>query len=454
MKRKKNKLLIILFTILTLLISYAILFYFNFFQDYVEVNENNIISSNKVDGDFNSSYTSNIKFDDIIPHKISDSVTIKILDKTLSSINIYEKSLRYYIPLDVVCSILDYNVTKDLILNDSTTIDFKDNKTCLINNTPYVLRGNIIIEDNRKYISISDIEHLFNLTAVFDFDAKEIKLLNKLPEIKVDTSTTTTSGRACLLRLEDFSAGYGTLNSENQVKYKFIGNFLKDNGIKFHIAWVPRFKCPSQDIDNNLLENNNLANIGFINTLDYLINSGAEVGLHGYSHQADDDTSLNGIELSYKKNTSEKETRQVIENAIDTADFLNIPCDFFESPHYKATNKQKKIIEEYFQFIYEPKNIFIYTKLHKDNNNLFIPTPLGYVKNCDTSNIEKYLKNPTPGQLASLFYHPAIELDYININLHDNNININYDTNSPLYRIVKALKDNNYVSIHVTDFKN
>ena len=106
--------------------------------------------------------------------------------------------------------------------------------------------------------------------------------------------------------------------------------------------------------EKNQLANEEIDNIGVPikkgakELLDYLINSGGEVGLHGYTHQSDDQRSLNGTELSRKYNSSDKETREVIENAINTSVALNIPCSFFESPHYKATLNQKKIIEEYF----------------------------------------------------------------------------------------------------------
>lgn len=457
MKKKRFKPSILIIIPIVIATTYGILFYFNFFQGSVMVDNDTIISSNLPDDNFHSKYTSSINFNDISAYKISNDVSIYFFNTELTDINIYEKCQRYYLPLTKICSTLNYEIINDndsLIIKKDDRIINLSTDSCLINNENYSLRGHILVEDGEKYISISDIEYLFQLTATFDFDNNKISFFNTLSSTEIPNSNSTTSGRAALLRLEDFSAGYGTLNSENQLKYKAIGKFLESNTVKFHIAWVPRFKCPSDNIDNDLLVNTNLENIGFINTLDYLINCGAEIGLHGYTHQINDETSLNGTELSYKFNTSEKDTRSVIENAIDTATYLNIPYNFFESPHYKATKKQKKIIEEYFQYLYEPKNIFIYNKLAKNNNNLYIPTPLGYVHNLDVTNIEKNLTSPKPNQLASFFYHPALELDYINVNIVSDNIELKYDTSSPLYKLVKALKDNNYVNIYVTDLKN
>ena len=191
-------------------------------------------------------------------------------------------------------------------------------------------------------------------------------------------------------------------NNINQMKMKAIGSFLNSNSIKYHIAWVPRFIAPSDNIDNNLLVNNNIENVGFINLLDYLINNGGMVGLHGYSHQANDTRSTVGSELTRKINNTEEDTRRVAENAINTAVSLNLPSyAFFESPHYHAVGKQKKILEEYFQYLYEPKNPLIYHKLQKTStNNLYIPTPLSYVRDLNTDNIINGLENPRPGLLA------------------------------------------------------
>lgn len=456
MKHIKKKLLVILAILCSIALIYGITYYFNFFQGYVYVTDNNVPEKYKVDNDFKPIYTSKVNFDDIPISKVSNDIKLKILDKDIPSDCIYEKSLRYYIPLKLVSSDLNYNITTDnnkiTLENGVNTIVF-DNKNCSINGQAYDLRGKLQSINGEDYISLSDIEYLFNLTATFNFDNKEICLLDGLNNSSIDSTPIPTEGKAALIRLEDFSAGYGALNAENQLKYKCMGKLLKDNGIKFHVAWVPRFVSPSDNIDNDLLTNNTLENVGFMDTLDYLINCGAEIGLHGYTHQSGDSTSLSGTELSYKCNNNEAATRKIVENAIDAAASLNIPCDFFESSHYKATGKQKKIIAEYFQFLYEPKNYLEYTKIVKRGDNLYMPTPLNYVKNLDTSKIERQLKSPEPNELASLFYHPAVELQFINVSTSGSKINVDYDTSSPLCKIVKSIRDNEYITTYITDFR-
>ena len=98
-------------------------------------------------------------------------------------------------------------------------------------------------------------------------------------------------------------------------------------------------------------------------------------------------------------------------------------------------------------------NYFIYTKLQKSNSNLYIPTPLGYVKDLDISYIKNELCNPRPGELASFFYHTIKELNFINFNISNNIIENNYSNDSPLQQIISTLKNNGYTTIHVSDFK-
>lgn len=448
--KSKKKILLRIFSIILILASiYGILFYFSFFQGTVTV-DNDVVKANSLPEDnFTSCYVAKFNFSDMPVNEVN-GVSIDFLGTKLEDTTLLLKSQRYYIPLDKVCSILNYSFD-----NNSLTIS-KDDFTCTISNDTaeingqaYSLRGGLLKEKGTYYLSLSDIEYIFNLTSAFDFDNNKISFI--LPSNNFERSSDLpTSGKAALIRLEDFSAGGSLIESSSQLKFKAMGDFLYSNGIKYHIAWVPRYKRPSDNIDNDLLTNQSIENVGFVNLLDYLINKGAKIGLHGYTHQAADSTSLNGTELSSKANPSEEETRTVIENAIDAASALNIPCNFFESPHYHATGKQKKIIAEYFQYLYEPMNPIIYTKLQSVGNNLYIPTPLSYVVDGDTSYIEKQLENPRPNILESLFYHPTQELDYIEVSTENNKFNISYSEDSPLQKIVNSITENNYVTIHVT----
>ena len=459
MKKNIKKIIItILSTTLSIALLYGIVFYFNFFQDFVTIN-NNKVSSNALPSDnFKSTFTPSLKFENMPVRTISD-INLNILDnKNTQNIPLLAKAQRYYLPVDIISKELGYTATrmnKILYLsNGSNNISLTDTNYTT-NLSSGSLRGSLLIKDDVDYISISDIEQIFGVTAVFKFEDKSITLLHSDSKALSPNKDIPSDGKVALIRLEDVSAGDGAASDINQPKLKALGNFLYSEGIKYHIAWIPRFIAPSDNIDNDLLKNDSFENAAFINLLDYLINKGGQIGLHGYTHQSGDSRSAVGTELSSKIQNNEEDTRKVIENSINTATALNIPYAFFESPHYKATQKQKNIIEEYVQYIYEPKNILIYHKLQKtDKDNLYIPTPLSYVKDLDISYIERGLSNPRPGELASLFYHPTKEFDFIEVNTNNYTFNVNYSSESPLQKIVKSIKDNNYVTVHVNQLKN
>lgn len=441
--------------ILFLFTFYNILSYFNFFKKNLTIVNKTLYSNLLPEDNFKSTYTPKLKFVDRPITKI-DSISFNILkENNISNVPVILKAQRYYIPLSFICTKLNYTLNKT---NGSFSINNTDNTITLTENSyernskKGSLRGNVLSYNGTDYISISDIEELFDLIAVFDFKNKKISLLNN--EIKTpEESSVIYSDKIALIRFEDFGCGYSNLEDKNQAKVKLMSNLLYSNGIKFHIAWIPRFIVPDANFDNDLLTNDNIVNVGFVNLLDYMINKGGEIGLHGYTHQSGKESSAVGEEMSKNTNSTVSETRAVIEKGIDTASALNIPISFYESPHYRDTEMQKKIISEYFQFVFEPydnskKNIY-----RPNDYNLFVPTPLGYVSDivADTDSIIDKLKRNDPDILSSFFYHPSIEIDYIKFNTDGNKLNVTYDENSPLQRITKALKEDEYTTIHIDE---
>lgn len=455
--QKKTKLLTFSFLaiILSVTLFYNILSHFNFFRKNLIIINKTVYSNSLPEDDFKSTYTPKIKFVDRPITKIN-GVSFNILNENnITSVPVLLKSQRYYIPLNFICGKLNYTLDNS---NGSISIYNSDNNIQLTddsyekNSQKGSLRGNLINSNGTYYISISDIEELFDLIAVFDFQNKKISLLPNNINPPEDSSVLY-SDKIALIRFEDFGCGYSNLVDKNQTKVKLMSSLLYSNGIKFHVAWIPRFVVPEANFDNDLLTNDTIVNVGFVNLLDYMINKGGEIGLHGYTHQSGNDSSAVGEEMSKNVNSSVAETRAIIEKGIDTASALNIPISFYESPHYRDTEMQKKIISEYFQFVYEPydnskKNIY------KPNEyNLFVPTPLGYISDtvADTNTLIGKLANNNPDVLSSFFYHPSIEIDYINFNTDGNKLNVNYDENSPLQKIVKTFKDDGYTTVHIDE---
>ena len=417
------------------LISFSILalfFYFNCINDIPILINNNLYSSKLPSNTFKSSYNPKILFENMPTTKVR-GVSLDILsEKNITNIPMILKAQRYYIPLPYICKKLDY----------SFTTNSKEKK----------LRGNLLKYNNENYISISDIEEIFNLEAIFNFENQNIQLLNStIKKIQPNPIYNKFNRPIAMIRFEDFTCGDSNFSDKNQAKVKFMADYLYENNIKFHVGWIPRFKAPSDNIDNDLLSKNNMVNVGFVNLLDYLINKNAEIGLHGYTHQHGNSRSAVGEELSKDINNNVSDTKKVVENGIDTASALNIPITFFESPHYSATELQENVINNYFQLLYEPYNDSINHLYKTKTNNLYVPTPLGYIdKPKDTKKLINALNNTNPEIFHSFFYHPSIEIRYIDFDTNNNSINIRYDENSPLKQIVQSLKENNYATIHIS----
>ena len=442
------------------LISFSILalfFYFNCINDIPILINNNLYSSKLPSNTFKSSYNPKILFENMPTTKVR-GVSLDILsEKNITNIPMILKAQRYYIPLPYICKKLDYSITPyknsfKLIKNNSNDVIILSRNSFTTNSKEKKLRGNLLKYNNENYISISDIEEIFNLEAIFNFENQNIQLLNStIKKIQPNLIYNKFNRPIAMIRFEDFTCGDSNFSDKNQAKVKFMADYLYENNIKFHVGWIPRFKAPSDNIDNDLLSKNNMVNVGFVNLLDYLINKNAEIGLHGYTHQHGNSRSAVGEELSKDINNNVSDTKKVVENGIDTASALNIPITFFESPHYSATELQENVINNYFQLLYEPYNDSINHLYKTKTNNLYVPTPLGYIdKPKDTKKLINALNNTNPEIFHSFFYHPSIEIRYIDFDTNNNSINIRYDENSPLKQIVQSLKENNYATIHIS----
>ena len=432
------------------LISFSILalfFYFNCINDIPILINNNLYSSKLPSNTFKSSYNPKILFENMPTTKVR-GVSLDILsEKNITNIPMILKAQRYYIPLPYICKKLDYSITPyknsfKLIKNNSNDVIILSRNSFTTNSKEKKLRGNLLKYNNENYISISDIEEIFNLEAIFNFENQNIQLLNStIKKIQPNPIYNKFNRPIAMIRFEDFTCGDSNFSDKNQAKVKFMADYLYENNIKFHVGWIPRFKAPSDNIDNDLLSKNNMVNVGFVNLLDYLINKNAEIGLHGYTHQHGNSRSAVGEELSKDINNNVSDTKKVVENGIDTASALNIPITFFESPHYSATELQENVINNYFQLLYEPYNDSINHLYKTKTNNLYVPTPLGYIdKPKDTKKLINALNNTNPEIFHSFFYHPSIEIRYIDFDTNNNSINIRYDENSPLKQIVQDRK--------------
>ncbi|MEF9952555.1 MAG: DUF2334 domain-containing protein [Clostridium sp.] len=369
---------------------------------------------------------------------------------------IYEKGLRYYIDLEEGVKSLGISYTGNILTqgNNKVYLNLKDG-TYKKNNEEFALRGENINHKGAPLIALNDLNNMFNLRDKWDIENRTVYIFND--NKKITPKEEKQSGRAALIRLEDVSSGGYCGSSIAKEKMKVIGDMLYTNNMKFHVAWVPRYVNPEEGIDNHMSKNPTMDNIQFINMLDHLINRGGVVGLHGYTHQSGSEPSLAGWELTRTINSSEEETRAVVENSIKEAKTLNIPVGFFESPHYGATGGQQKIIEEYFNILYEP-----YSPSYNLNpmigfrgeGKLYLPAPMGYVTDKNGESICKKIKLFNKHILSSLFIHGSAQIPFIELGQVDEKGYVDYNilSDSPLENIIKTLKETGHVSITTKDF--
>lgn len=361
---------------------------------------------------------------------------------------IYRYINRYFLPVLEFISQLggEFNIKENKI-----DILFKGKSPIFINYEANDYKFTVV--DGILYLSLFDICRMLNAKSKWDYDSSSILLYWDRNKYE---SYTRPPGRTALIRFEDVTAGDGYLDSDNLEKLRIVADYMFSTGVPFHIAWIPRFVDPPNGIDNDISKDYSMPNSNFLFTIEYLLNRNGVIGLHGYTHQHGKEVSAEGTEFNEKRNNDEKSIRKRVEAAINMAKRLELPVKFFESPHYAATQFQQSIFEQYFDVIYEDYVGIWGRKIVKSPRNhrtLYIPTPLGYIEDKDgTKKMLDRINHLSEDTLASLFYHPNIDFEYITLQNSTSGYPIsNYSENSPLHQIVKALYDKRCSFAKITD---
>ncbi|GFZ30765.1 hypothetical protein CSC2_12910 [Clostridium zeae] len=361
---------------------------------------------------------------------------------------IYRDINRYFLPLLEFITQLggESNITRGKI-----NIQFKQKSSICINYKTDDYKFTIV--DDVLYLSLFDICRILNAKSRWDYNSRSISLYWNKDKSELDTRPT---GKVALIRFEDITAGDEYLNSDNLEKFRVVADFMFLAGVPFHIAWIPRFVDPPNSIDNDISKHYSMPNANFLFTIEYLLNKGGQIGLHGYTHQYGYEVSAEGTEFNEERNNDEKSIRKRVEVSINTAKTLELPFKFFESPHYASTEFQQSIFEQYFDIIYEGC-VGIWgdeiVKSPRNHRTLYIPTPLSYVEGKDgTEKMLERINNLDEETLASLFYHPYKDFEYITLKKGTNGYPLSqYSENSPLHQIVKALYDKKYSFSKITN---
>lgn len=359
---------------------------------------------------------------------------------------IYFNNNRYFLPI------------RELIIELNGSLSFKEgtlyvklkNEELTINLNDGLYKA--ILINNSLYISLADIAMLLKLKTRWNHSANEVAIY--FDRERNDALHKIEPGNAALIRFEDVTAGSPYDDEDNLLRLRIMVDYLYGKGIPFHVAWIPRYIDPPNDVDNDLSKNSSIINADFVFTLEYMLKHGGIIGLHGYTHQYGDEVSGDGTEFDERRNNDEKSIRNRIEAAIGTARKLEIPYAFFESPHYASTEFQQSIMEQYFDYIYEPCVGIWGDKVSispRNKKTRFIPTPLGYVSN--EFGIDKMIyriMTLKEGIIASLFYHPSKEMGFINLTKEEDGYPLfSYSAESPLHRIIDAFEEKKYAPIRI-----
>ncbi|MBN1053356.1 DUF2334 domain-containing protein [Clostridium botulinum] len=469
----------------------------NSYQSHVPQNTDNTIEDKIMDENLTSdnlSKNNNLTFIDYSNFKDlginKDEVTLKInghdLDFTLP---VYLDKNRYYFSLNEIIHNLNGEFTKEedflyLNINDELySINLLDN-TIQCPNTEFKLKKDLLNSENIYYICFYDLSNMLDLYTRWDKDNKIINckinssqyinntsakisndnyknnsVTNELEDKNNSTSTSSEHTQIGLIRFEDVCVTSQYYDKNYFENLRIIGEYMNEQNIPYHIAWIPRYKNPNFKIDNDPLTKNNFEIAEMVYTLDYLNNHNGVIGLHGYTHQFGNCESAAGFEFG-KFEPSTDVFKEKIEKAIETASYLDIPIDFFEVPHYEITPEQNKIAEEYFKILYYPFNDYGIDKadLKKpqlspyNNSSLYISTPLDYIAEGKEDICLDRIKNSDISNMGSVFFHPSLENAFISLNEDsDGYPSFSYDDNSILKRLVNILEEKGFKMTKVTD---
>lgn len=392
-----------------------------------------------------------------------DTINFKFEDKPVYFYYpVYVYLNRYYLPVENFVNKINGSVKVNKqylylnLKNHSAEIDTQKGLMTANNRTVQV-RNPVKKFNGVSYISLIDFTDLFDMTTSWDYDSKTISLYFDRCNLKRNAVST---GRTALIRLEDVSVDQVFDTADALAKLRIVGDYLYSDGVPFHVAWVPRYLYPLYKLDNDPSKYYSMYNADFLYTLDYLIKKGALIGLHGYTHQRGNVESIVGLEFNDKFNDTDTVIANRLKAAIKCANILNIPVYFFETPHYAASYGQHKVMEKYFNYLYEPldsgheENVYKVTLGKRVVR--YVPTLFDYVKGeRDTDNMIYKIDTVNPKALASFFYHPNIDFPYIRFTKVEGTDYPYYAylSNSPLHRIIDTFYKNKFMFKKITSLK-
>lgn len=271
------------------------------------------------------------------------------------------------------------------------------------------------------------------------------------------------SQKIALIRLEDVSPG--VYDTEDKLgKLEAIADYLHSEGVPFQVSVIPEYRDPKNNVVISIDDTGNPQVLAFIKTINYMREQGGIIGLHGYTHQYQNEVTGNGFEFMGKGTSQYAQpayAEERIQKALTLMDKAGIPVDFWETPHYTATLTQYRVISNYFGLVYDPnpldkniKNISSWDSTGPDNlSTIFVPAPLLNVAvDKDVDRILGQLDKNDPVMLPSFFIHPFQEFKFMyKMQAPEGYSFYAHDTNSYLHRLIGGFKERGYKFVSVYD---
>jgi hypothetical protein len=269
--------------------------------------------------------------------------------------------------------------------------------------------------------------------------------------------------KMALIRLEDVNLGtYKTRESLD--KLEAIADYLYQEGVPFQVSLIPVYKDPGNNVEISIGDTGNPQVRDFIKTIKYLQSKGGKIGLHGYTHQYQKEVTGSGFEFMDKGTLIYAKPDYAGERAVQALELMDragIPVDYWETPHYTATQEQYRVLSKYFGLIYDPNpankkfnNISSWDSTGADNESVvFVPAPLlNVIKDKDVNRILTQLDKNDPVQLASFFFHPWLEFKSMyKMKAKEGYEFYAYETDSYLHRLIGGFKERGYRFVSVYD---
>ena len=220
-----------------------------------------------------------------------DNINFKIDGKPLTlKLPIYLDKNRYYISLNEFTDKLNGKIEKvDTLLNikindKDYSINLSSNIVKCPNNS-FPLKKALLNENDIYYIGFSDFSHMLNLYTRWDKDKKIINCKTNGFNNSNITPYKSKINQIGLIRFEDVGLSSQPYGKDYFEKLRIIANYMNEKKIPYHIAWIPRYMIPNNEVDNDPLTKNNFEIAEMVYSLDYFTTHNGIIGLHGYTHQ-------------------------------------------------------------------------------------------------------------------------------------------------------------------------